>query len=148
MDVIFVTVASILAIAGVTWAASRLLNVALCPICFGVGGTWLWMILGRSLGYAFDTTMLPVLLGGSVVGIAYQVEKRLPKGRSSLLWKMLFVPAGFAAAYALAAAQWTLSAVMVAALAALAAFFLRSSSAPEAESEAVERLRRKMRECC
>jgi hypothetical protein len=148
MAVILATAVSILAIAGVAWAARKVLNVPLCPICFGVGGTWLWMIVGRSMGYAVDATMLPILLGGSVVGIAYQVEKRLPQGRSPMLWKMLFVPVGFAAAYALGAAQWALSAAMGLALVLLSAFFLRSPSAPEAESEAVERLKRKLRSCC
>lgn len=41
-----------------------------------------------------------MLLGGSVAGIAYQVEQRLPLERSPLLWKILFIPAGFVAAYA------------------------------------------------
>jgi len=108
MAAILITTLSILAIAGAAWAAKKWLRVPLCPICLGVGGTWLWMLIGRSLGYSVDAAMLSILLGGSVVGIAFQVERRLPQGRSPLLWKTLFIPAGFAAAYALAAAQWSL----------------------------------------
>ncbi len=108
MTAILTTTLSILAIGGTAWVARRALKAPICPICFGVGGTWLWMIVGRSMGYAVDATMLAMLLGGSVVGIAYLVEKRLPSGRSPLLWKMLFIPAGFAAAYGLAEAQWSL----------------------------------------
>jgi len=148
MTPILTTTFSILAIAGVAWAARKLLNVPTCPICLGVGGTWLWMIVGRSMGYEVDATMLPMLLGGSVVGIAYQIDKRLPQGRSPLLWKLLFVPAGFVAAYALVAAQWALAAGAAAALALLATAFLHAPGAAAAESETVERLRQKMRECC
>ena len=116
MIVILATTFSILAIAAAAWAAKKLLRIPVCPICFGVGGTWLWMVIGRSLGYAVDASMLSILLGASVAGIAYQVEKRLPRGRSPLLWKTLFIPCGFVAAYALASPQWTLFAVTSAAL--------------------------------
>jgi len=139
---------SILAISAVAWAAKKLLRVPVCPICLGVGGTWLWMLVGRSLGHAVDATMLSILLGGSVAGIAYQLEKRLPPERSSLLWKTLFVPAGFVAAYALVQLQWTLLAVTGALLALLTAFFLAPRAASREQSETVEELKKKMRECC
>jgi succinate dehydrogenase hydrophobic anchor subunit len=105
------------------------------------------MIIGRSLGYEVDATMLAILLGGSVAGIAYQVEKRLPQARSALLWKTLFIPVGFVAAYGLAAAQWALLAVTGVALVLLAAFFLLPAGASE-KSQTVEELKEKMRKCC
>jgi len=148
MNVILATTFSILAIAAAAWAAKKLLRIPVCPICFGVGGTWLWMLIGRSLGYAVDASMLSILLGASVAGIAYQVEKRLPRGRSPLLWKTLFIPCGFVAAYALASPQWTLFAVTSAALGLLTAFFLVPPAAPEKASETVEDLKKKMRTCC
>ena len=147
MTVLAATV-SILAISGLAWAAKKLLRVPLCPICLGVGGTWLWMMIGRSLGYAVDATMLSILLGGSVAGIAYQVEKRLPPGRSPLLWKTLFIPAGFLAAYGLAASQWALFGVTSGVLVLLTAFFLLPASAQGAENETVEELKKKMQNCC
>ncbi len=148
MTAILTTTFSILAIAGLAWAARKILRVPVCPICFGVGGTWLWMVIGRSLGYAVDTTMLAILLGGSVAGIAYLVEKRLPQGRSPLLWKTLFIPAGFVAAYALAQPQWILFAMVSAALVLLTAFFLLPPGASKEESETVEELKKKMQQCC
>jgi len=148
MTAILTTTFSILAIAGLAWAARKILRVPVCPICFGVGGTWLWMVIGRSLGYAVDTTMLAILLGGSVAGIAYLVEKRLPQGRSPLLWKTLFIPAGFVAAYALAAPQWALFAVTGVALVLLTAFFLVPPAASGEQSETVEELKKKMQKCC
>ena len=148
MTALLTILASIYAIAAAAWAVNRLLRVALCPICLGVGGTWLWMVAARELGYAVDATMLALLLGGSVAGIAYQVEKRLPPGHSALLWKMLFIPPGFVAAYALTAPNWVLLATMSVALALLTAFFLIAPGAPKADSEAVEALKKKMQSCC
>ncbi len=148
MTAILTTTFSILAITGLAWAAKKLLRVPVCPICLGVGATWLWMVIARSLGHAVDTTMLAILLGGSVAGIAYQVEKRLPQGRSPLLWKTLFIPAGFVAAYALVAPQWALFAMVSVALVLLTAFFLLPPGASGEASETVEELKKKMRECC
>jgi len=148
MTAILTTTVSIFAIAGLAWAAKKLLRVPVCPICLGVGGTWLWMLIGRSLGYAVDATMLSILLGGSVAGIAYLVEKRLPLGRSPMLWKTLFIPAGFVAAYGLAASQWILFAVTGVALVLLAAFFLLRTGSSAEPSETVEELKKKMQQCC
>lgn len=148
MTAILTTTVSIFAIAGVAWAARKLLRAPVCPICLGVGGTWLWMLIARSLGYAVDTTMLAILLGGSVAGIAYLGEKRLPQGRSPLLWKTLFIPVGFVAAYALAAPQWILFAVTSLALVLLTAFFLVPQAASGEQSETVEELKKKMQQCC
>ena len=148
MNVIIPTLASILTIAGVVWVIRRLLHVALCPICLGVGGTWLWMLLARELGYPVDASMLAILLGGSVAGTAYLVEKRLPAARSALWWKTLFIPLGFVAAYAIATLQWVLLAVLVLALALLTVFFLRPSGASTETSEEVDELTRKMKNCC
>jgi len=138
----------ILAISGVAWAAKKPLRVPICPICLGVGGTWLWMLIGRSLGYSVDATILSILLGGSVAGLAYQLEKRLPPERSALLWKTLFIPAGFVAAYALVEPHWILFAVTGAALVLLTAFFLVPPAASAEQSKTVEELKKKMRECC
>ncbi len=148
MTTILATLVSIWAIAGLAWAVRGRLPFPVCPICIGVGGTWLWMAAARLLGLAVDATMLAVLLGGSVVGIAYQLEKRLPPGRSPLAWKMLFMPAGFVAAYGLAAPHWILLAAGAAGLALLALVFLRAPSAPEKSSATVEKLEEQMKRCC
>lgn len=148
MAPILTVTASILAISGAMWAARRWLAAPVCPICLGVGGTWLWMVVARALGYPVDATLLAMLLGGSVAGIAYQVEKRLPQGRSALLWKTLFIPLGFVAAYALVGQRWALLGAAGVALALLAASFLRVPGAAAADNENVEALTRKMRNCC
>ncbi|MGP1676868.1 MAG: hypothetical protein ACTS6J_06875 [Burkholderiales bacterium] len=148
MTIVITTIASILAIAALAWAASRLLRLPLCPICTGVAGTWLWMLVARHYGVAVDAAMLSILLGGSVVGIAYQLEKRLAGARSPLLWKTLFIPVGFAAAYGLAVAQWVLLAAALVVLLLLTAYFLWPQKSATTSSTAVQDLENKMKNCC
>lgn len=148
MNIVIATIASILAIAGVAWAASRLLRIPLCPICTGVAGTWLWMIVARHSGFAVDAVMLSTLLGGSVVGIAYLLKRRLAGACSPLLWKTLFIPAGFAAAYGLAVAQWVLLALALVVLFPLTAYFLLSRGPTKTSSSAVQKLESEMKNCC
>ncbi len=148
MTTILATLASIWAIAGLAWAVRGRLPFPVCPICIGVGGTWLWMAAARQLGFAVDASMLAVLLGGSVVGLAFQLEKRLPRGRSPLAWKTLFMPAGFIAAHGLAAPHWIFLAAGAAGLGFLALVFLRPPGAPEKSRATVEKLEEQMKRCC
>ncbi len=148
MTVALTAVLSILAITGLAWAAKKMLRVPLCPICLGVGGTWLWMLIARYFGVAFDTSMLPVLLGGSAVGVAYQLEKRLPRGRSALLWKSLSIPAGLAAAYGVALPDWTLFAAALVALLILSVIFFVPPRLQANDGATVDKLAEQMKKCC
>ncbi|MDP2664392.1 MAG: hypothetical protein Q8O97_00255, partial [bacterium] len=85
--------------------------------------------------------------GGSVVGIAYQLEKRLPAGRSPLLWKALFVPAGFVVAYSLVSFQWAILAGFLGIAFVLVWVFFKSPG-KERLSVQVEELKKKMKNCC
>ncbi len=145
---------SILVIAALVWAARRAFDLPLCPICLGVGGTWLWLLAARVLGLPIETTMLPILMGGSVVGTVYLLEKRLSPGRSGLLWKTLSIPLGFIAVQGLLVFDWILVAAALGALVVLSALFFRAPPAPTTGSEpttdsaAVAELKRRMKDCC
>jgi len=141
-------VVSIFALAGLAWLAGRALRFTLCPICSGVAATWLWMLGARFAGFPVDSMMLAVLLGASVVGIADQLEARLPRGRSPLLWKTLTLPVGFAAAYGMAAERWNVAAIAGLALVLLAAPFLRPRRPAAADETVVEKLEQQMKNCC
>lgn len=141
-------IASLLALTVLAWLASKATRLAICPICVGVSGTWLWLLAARLGGLAVDTTMLPVFLGASVVGAAHWIEARLPKERSALLWKALALPVGFIAAYGLVAQSWALAAVAAAVLASLAALFLRPSRPTAGDPAAVSQLEERMKKCC
>lgn len=130
------------------WLAGKVSRGSVCPVCVGVAGTWLWMLAARLGGYAIDTVVLAMLLGGSAVGIAQWVENRLPQGRAPLLWKALALPVGFIAAYALAVEQWIAAAGAIAALALLTALFLRPARAAPADPAVVAQLEERMKRCC
>lgn len=158
--IILITIASILAIAGAVWLFNKFSPWYICPICAGVSGTWLWMLIGMSAGKLPITNyQLPIaiLMGGSVVGIAYQVEKRLPirqagllSGKPALLWKTLFIPAGLALVYGVLLQNWQLAGGAGAlALLFLAAFLLPVRKNPPAvKNDKIKELEDKMKNCC
>ena len=142
-----IVILSILAITGFVWLLNRMIPYKVCALCAGVSGTWLLMLGARFLGYPIDPAILAMLLGASVVGIAYTVEKKLPRDRSPLLWKTIFIPAGFIGAYALVKTQWFLSAGMLVLLLAFSYAFLKAPEQKETNKN-VEDLEEKMKQCC
>lgn len=158
MNLIIATI-SIFAIAVLVWWSNRILPFRICPICAGVSGTWLWMLIGIFLGLLPTThyqLLTALLMGGSVVGIAYQLEKKLTAGKSPVLWKTTFIPVGFAAVYSILTQWWV---VFIAAATLLIALMLKFVALPRAmrENEELERaphkmrreeLEKKMKDCC
>lgn len=148
MITIALPVISMLGLAGLAWLAGRRIHINVCPICFGVSGTWLWMLGARFAGLPVDATMLAVLLGASVVGGATRLEAHLAQGRSPLLWKTLAVAEGVAAAYGVTAERWDVVALAVLALLLLAAWFLLPRRSPGTDEEVVKNLEQQMKNCC
>ncbi len=146
------TTISILAITGLLWLFNRILPFKICPICAGVSGTWLWMLAANFLGYQIDLAIPAMLMGGSVVGIAYQLEKKLRASgagwQTPLLWKTLFIPAGFIAAYGILAQQWIAFLAALVFLLPASFLFLFSGKKPGSHKEAVKELEKKMKDCC
>ena len=89
-------------------------------------------------------------MGGSVVGIAYSLEKRSLNisAERLLLWKVLFIPAGFVAAYSLLAQLWTALLFAAAFLFLVSFLFLFRSRKPDSREEAVGDIEKKMKDCC
>jgi len=90
-------------------------------------------------------------MGGSVVGIAYQLEKKfrnLPAGKI-LLWKVLFIPSGFVAAYGILEQMSAVFLVAVVFLLLVSLALLSSkSSTTGSRSETVGDIENKMEDCC
>ena len=144
-----ITVLSILGITIGMFLVRRFLGVRVCPICAGVSATWLWMVIAYYLGVSIDPIIPAILMGGSIVGIAYQGEKRLLQNRLALLWKTLFIPIGFIAVYSLIGERWLWFGVTMAILIALALVFIRKSPRTAVhENPTVEELEKKMKDCC
>jgi len=137
---------SILAISGLVFAANKILPFRVCPICAGVAGTWILMLFLRFAGYAVSIPVMAMLLGGSVVGIAYQLEKSFPQGRSPLLFKMFFIAVGFIGAWGIIEEKWILAAVSVIALSIIAGGFLAKARTNGGGMRA--EIKKKLEECC
>jgi hypothetical protein len=148
MTPLLIAIGSVLVLTLVASLAGRTLRFALCPVCVGVAGTWLWMLVARMGGYAIDVALLAVLLGASVVGFAQAVEARLAPERSALLWKTLAITTGSAAAYGLATESWILAVLSAAALALLAALFALPRRAAAGDAAVVAQLEERMKRCC
>lgn len=98
---IIVVSISILLISGVVLVIRKISpSFKVCPICAGVSGTWFWMLIASYSGYPVDLAIVGLLMGGSVVGMAYQLERKI-RVNKVLAWKILFIPAGFVGAYSL-----------------------------------------------
>ena len=139
---------SILAITGLTWLSNRILSFKICPICAGVAGTWVGLLAAKFLGYEVDMIIPAMLMGGSIVGMAYQIEKRLPDNRSSLLWKTLFIPVGFVAVYSIISSWWLAFIVATAILVIWVLWFSEKPHHMTQTSKAVAELKEKMKNCC
>src|SRR3989344_1820113 len=120
-----IIITSIFAIACFVWLINKLALFKICPICAGVFGTWSWLIAARFLGYQIDAVFPAVLMGGSVVGIAYQIEKRMASQKSPVLFKMFFIPAGFIVVYSALLSQYWIFLVAAIFLIALSFLFLK-----------------------
>jgi len=131
-----------LAITLITWIFRKITGFNICPFCAGVAGTWTWMLLAYYLGYAADRTILAMLMGGSVVGISYTLEKY---GGSSLIARTIFIAAGFEAVYSLINTEWLRFFIsMLIAISFAGKHFLKKSSPSRRAAE----LEKKMKNCC
>lgn len=146
---ITLTTILILTIAGIIWLVNRILPFEICPICAGVFGTWFGLLVAQVIGYNIDMIIPAILMGGSVVGMAYQIEKRLPFNRSSLFWKIIFIPAGFIVVYSLLIKQWVTAFILIILLILFVIFFFSAGKKNKSEiNEKVEELKDKMKSCC
>jgi len=155
--IILIAIISILAITGLVWLANKGLPVKICPICAGVSGTWL-LFTAAILAGADETVLLPpilILMGGSVVGIAYQGERSLRwAARHPLLWKVIVIGVGvslaFWAANSISIETFSAEIVILGIVSYL--FFIKADSPPALEnksvSENVRKLEEEMKNCC
>ena len=149
---IILTIISIIAITVLVWLANRILPFQICPICAGVSLTWIGLLVAHFLGYQIDLIVPALLMGGSVVGIAYQLEKKLPvsdaRWRTPILWKILFIPTGFIVAYSILSRWWIALTVALVILLLVSFLFLSLKEKAAVKRGAVGELEKKMEKCC
>lgn len=147
---IVITLFSILTIASFVWFANQFLPFTVCPLCAGVFLTWVGLMSAHFSGYQITLTIPALLMGGSVVGSMYQLEKKF-RGVSAnalLLWKMFFVLVGFLAAYSVLEQRWTVLFFAAVFLIAVSFAPLFSSRTATLRKEATGDIEKKMEDCC
>ena len=151
---IIIATISIFVISGGVWAARKIWpRFKICPICVGVSGTWIWILAGIYLNLLDAGSwelVVAMLAGGSVVGIAYRLEEGIPAERR-LIWKILFIPSGFIAAYNLILFSWMFFGVSVAVAFLLVLIFGRKFKSKKSKDEIlgkVSYLEERMKNCC
>ena len=99
MEPIFIALVSIYAIGGLAALVNAIAKKkVVCPVCAGVSSTWILILVGIFSGrlVAENWASIAVLLiGGSVVGIVYQLERKMVNVKSFWKWKLFFMPLGF-----------------------------------------------------
>ncbi|RJQ28543.1 hypothetical protein C4571_03305 [Candidatus Parcubacteria bacterium] len=85
------------------WFLNRYLPIRICPVCAGVSGTWFLLtaaILGGLLPRGEFFVPIAMLMGATVVGVAYQGEKRYDWMKGALWrWMVPVVIGGLAVAF-------------------------------------------------
>lgn len=152
---LIIAIASVSIIAAITWVINGISDKKICPICAGVFGTWLWMLAGRATGLNADIIILAVMMGGSIVGITYQLEKRNIIVKHLAVFKFSFTLLGFMIVYFLINNQWLL-AILGMGLGLGIFYFLRNigrleninGHSSKKDDKKVKELEEKMKNCC
>lgn len=147
---ITLTIISILIITLVAWFANQVLPFVICPICAGVFLTWVGLVGAHFVGYGIDLVIPALLMGGSVVGIAYQLEKKshnLSAG-ALLLWKVFFMPAGFVVAYGVLNQWWAVSGIAMTALVLVSFLFLSAGRTARMHQATTNEVEKRLKDCC
>ena len=125
---------------------NRIFRTEICPVCGGVSATWIWLLVVKVLGYGIDPVTPAVLMGGSVVGISYQLEKKIANREWIIYWKIIFVSLGFLTAYNLLMANWV-NLVIYSAI-ALCFGFVALGSKHRKDTKQIESIEDSMKNCC
>ncbi|MEK7567183.1 MAG: hypothetical protein AAB527_03570 [Patescibacteria group bacterium] len=137
-------------------AANKFLPFSVCAFCAGVSGAWVFLSFAVLTGIAPAASYLPVitlLMGGTVVGIAYQAEKKFGwQGEKSFWLKFAIIVGGFYAGHIAAGGlNWiTFTLELVALTTLVYLFFIRRSSGANSQihSAKVAELEEQMKNCC
>lgn len=145
---IFYALISIAVLTAVAVLITIFTRAKICALCAGVSLTWVWLLVARWLGYFIDPVVLGMLMGGSVVGSMYKIDKRAASG-TSIIWKLSFVLFGFSLVYSVLMSQF-----IIAGLLAVAEFFALGlglgwfASKNASQNERRSNLLEKMKNCC
>lgn len=145
----FIAIVSIVALTSIVWLITKTTQIKICPICAGVTLTWLWLLIAAFLDkvvFADYKVTITILMGGTVVGLMSQFEKKI-EIKFFLVWKTIFIIAGFIAVYSLTINLLWLSAIAVV-VATIATILFKSSEMVISSVSNIEEIKGKMKSCC
>ena len=136
-----------------TYFFNRITHWKICVICAGVSLAWITLnalILSGLLAPSFYLLVIAMLMGGTVVGIAFQGEKRFKWAKNLFYWKAPVVIIGFIIAYLLLVnISWTTFIIELILLGFLTyLLFFQPSGGKSSQGEAVSELEEKLKDCC
>lgn len=118
----------------------------ICPICAGVSGTWLWMLITYFIRPdLIQPLWLGILMGGSIIGIMYQIDKRLAGAMAWIIVKPLWVATGFGVVVALLLYEWSWLSLGLVILAVLGIMIVMTLLSPQNNSS---KILEKLKNCC
>lgn len=123
----------------------------MCPICVGVSFTWVLFLLVGFTGNSIDWMIPSILIGGSVVGGSYLLEKKVAlAGQSFLLGKTLFITAGFLVTERLIKGSWLIAGLGILFILAISAYYLLSfgKSATHEQKQNIDKIKKQLNNCC
>ena len=139
------------------------MRINICPICVSVGGAWFILSAIVAWGYLGPQQLIipiSILMGGSVVGIAYQgIQKCEWASSHPLLWKSLIIFLGMPVSYFLVSNLSKRIVIIEFVLLLITAYFFfierpkKPSGSGESqvrlgESQKIRDIEEKMRQCC
>lgn len=134
------------------------LPVRICAICGAVSLTWLGLLIGLFLGWHDNVLWLAVMMGGSVVGFVYKLEKYFKRKKLSNFWliRILIIVLGFLSVYLLLIQNWSLFGLVLVLgviLMFLSLPFVRHGSPAKIQNEKVfkkklDNLVQQLEDCC
>lgn len=80
-------------------ALRSVIKTEVCAMCGAVATTWIGLLVMYYSGIETDPRLIGILMGGSVVGLGYLLEEKLPKKYG--LYKFPFIVTLFVIAYVL-----------------------------------------------
>ena len=136
-----------------TYFFNKITHWKTCVICAGVSLTWLTLtalMVPGFLASSFYLLVTAMLMGGTVVGIAFQGEKKFKWAKNLFYWKAPVVIIGFIIAYLLLInISWTTFAIELALLGLLTYFlFLQPSAGKSPQGKSVSELEEELKDCC
>ena len=132
------------------------MRINICPICVVVGGTWFSFSAGVVLGYLSpEQFIIPIaiLMGGSVVGIAYQGAQKFEWAvKNSLPWKFMIIFSGMPIAYLLVSNLSKRIVIIELILLLITAYFFfverQKKPSGSGEGQKIRDIEEKMKRCC